>query len=84
MIINIISDVCISGDVTVHKLLEGSSSIKCKSLNAKMINGDLVTLGASDSINVEAMYSKQSSIEVSKGSINVGLMQGNTKVRIIM
>ena len=74
---------CLSneGDITVNKLLEGSSTIKCKSLAAQMINGEAVSLSATNFINVKAMYSQESSVSAIKGDITVGLMQGNTKVR---
>ena len=76
---------CLSneGDITVNKLLEGSSTIKCKSLAAQMINGEAVSLSATNFINVKAMYSQESSVSAIKGDITVGLMQGNTKVRKI-
>ena len=69
------------GDITVNKLLEGTSTIKCKSLAAQMINGESVNLSATNFINVKAMYSLESSVSAIKGDITVGLMQGNTKVR---
>ena len=45
-----------------------------------MINGEEVILAAAESIDIAAMYSKESLIHTTKGSVRVGLMQGNTKV----
>lgn len=76
-----ISDNFSVGDVIVNKLLEGSSVVQCKSLKAKMINGENVELVAAESIEVGAMYSLQSAItSATKGNVDLGLMQGNTKV----
>ena len=68
------------GDVKVNTLLEGSSFIKCKSLKAKMINGETIKLTTAGSTDVGAIYGQETFISNIKGDVHVGLMQGNIKV----
>lgn len=46
------------GNVTVNKLMEGNVTIESQKLNAKMLNGDIVELKCTESIDIEAMYAK--------------------------
>lgn len=69
-----------AGDVKVNTLLEGSSFIKCKSLKAKMINGEMIKLTTAGSTDVGAIYGQETFISNIEGDVHVGLMQGNIKV----
>jgi hypothetical protein len=70
-----------TADVKAKVLLEGSSTIRARSLHAKMINGDHVSIAAHENIIVEAMYAKESSIHSKKGHVTVGMLKGHIEVR---
>ena len=68
----------ILADVTIKKLLEGNSIIQCRSLQAKMINGDAIDVSASV-VAIDAVYGAMTSIEAAD-NITVGLMRGQLEV----
>jgi hypothetical protein len=68
-----------TADVTVKKLIEGNSTINCRSLNAKMINGDNVVVAA-DNVQIEAMYGARAGINA-VNDITIGLSRGDLDVR---
>jgi hypothetical protein len=70
---------CGEADLTVRKLIEGNSFLRCRALSAKMINGDLVDIQATH-VSVEAIYGADTSISASDDVV-VGLSRGNIQVR---
>ena len=46
---------CGSADITVKKLLEGNSSVRCRSFDAKMVNGDEVNILCEGDMNIGAI-----------------------------
>lgn len=65
-------------DLTIKKLLEGNSIIQCRSLQAKMINGDSIDVSASV-VDIDAVYGALTNIE-SADNITLGLMRGQLEV----
>ncbi|KAJ1435876.1 hypothetical protein B484DRAFT_417014 [Ochromonadaceae sp. CCMP2298] len=65
---------CGEADLTVRKLIEGNSFLRCRSLSAKMINGDLVNIEATH-VSVEAIYGADTTISASD-DVTVGLSRG--------
>lgn len=65
-------------DLTVRKLMEGSSNIQCRALKAKMINGDSINVSA-EHVSVDVIYGEQTSISATD-DITVGLLKGNIEV----
>jgi len=71
---------CGSADITVKKLLEGDSSVTCRSFDAKMVNGDKVNIFCEGDIKVGAMYAKLISAKAVQGSVSLGSVHGNATV----
>lgn len=70
---------CGSADLTIKKLLEGNMHVRANRVSGKMVNGDIVDIKCKDSIDIEAMYAKESTL-VANGDVTVGLMHGATEV----
>jgi DNL zinc finger len=66
-------------DITVNKVIEGCSSIHCRSITAQMVNGEEVRLVAKQTISVGAIYAQQAIIQ-SGGDCKVGLLRGSAHV----
>lgn len=67
-----------TADITVKKLLEGNSIVKANSLIAKMVNGDFVDIATTESVEIEAMYSKYAHIAAQK-NITLAMVHGYIK-----
>ena len=76
-----------SAVVDVRKVIEGNLTVRCASLNAKMINGDNIQIDCSASANIGAIYSKSArvcaggvSVQGIHGSIHVENHTGNVSI----
>jgi hypothetical protein len=68
----------LAADVTIKKLLEGSSVIQCRALTAKMINGESTEIAAGV-VNIDALYCTRANVEATD-DITVGLSRGTIEV----
>jgi hypothetical protein len=69
-----------TANLEVKKKLEGNVSVSCKKFTAQMIHGDSVDISAHDDVRIKALYSVNSSISSSSGSVQIGLAHGHTAV----
>jgi len=70
-------------DVTVRTLLEGNVAMVCKSLDAKMVNGETVRVDSDGRVSVEAMYAEDATMRCrgnGGGGVRIGLMRGSLDV----
>ena len=71
---------CGNSDIHVKTLLEGNVVMACKSLEAKMLNGENVSVNALERLDIEAMYIEDASLSSTGGDIRVGLMRGHVDI----
>ena len=71
---------CGNSDIHVNTLLEGNIVMACKSLEAKMLNGENVNITASERLDMEAMYIEDASLTSIGGDVRVGLMRGHVDI----
>ena len=78
--LNLVFDAA-GADVVVKTLLEGNVSMVCKSLDAKMVNGESVRVDGRERVSVEAMYAEDAAVRCTgSGGVRVGLMRGHINV----
>ena len=64
----------------MNKLIEGNILNICvNSINAKMINGENLSISSDNILEVEAIYAKQASLNC-RQDVKVGLLKGNVNV----
>jgi hypothetical protein len=63
----------------VNKVVEGNSHFSCRSLAARMINGDSVSIQATGDVAIDAMYSVDASIQTA-ANIDLKLLSGSLQV----
>ena len=76
---NLIFD-CGTSDIQVKTLLEGNVDMICKSLEAKMLNGENVHVHASERLDIEAMYIEDATLISTGGNVRVGLLRGHVDI----
>lgn len=65
----------------MNKVVEGNSYFSCRSLAARMINGDSVSICATGDVAVDAVYSADASIHTA-ANIDLKLLSGTLQVNI--
>lgn len=70
---------CGQADIKVSKLLEGTSSIACRSFYGKMVNGENIKIISMQDVTIEAMYGDSSSINCMR-NVHIDIAKGVTNI----
>ena len=70
---------CGQADIKISKLLEGTSSIACRSFYGKMVNGENIKIISMQDVTIEAMYGDSSFINCMR-NVHIDLAKGVTNI----